>query len=508
MPDRDIAVEVAADDKAAPHTVLTDPIARPHPRFIQMRIKWTKINDLLEGVEHMRRQGIKYLPKIEAERAKDYEIRVEETELYPGVTRALDRILGLPFSQPVTLKGELPEILKSFEVDADEDGTDLTLFAKNVMEDAVAYGKTHILTDFPEMIGDDSGEQITLSKAEEDKLNRRPRFVHIPALSLFNWVEGRVNGQKVLTEIRYFNTRYQADPEKDDEIRAVQQVIVLGLKEFIVYENKDDLNNFEEVERGNVTWDRIPLTIIYTAKTGFMTARSPLNALADANLAHWRDTSLHTAAVNGARTTLWFFKGFTAEEVEKNVAMGTRAFVSNQDTESGVEAVEHTGAAIETSRAENDKLELRVDRLGAEPLHQRSSTMVATGVAINEQHASSDLQAWIEATQTGLTEAFVIAFGWVGIAVPMDFAVKIYRDFRIPMTAQDSEHLLNMRRQGELDRETYLEEEKRRGTLDRDRNVATIMEKLESETSMTDRGGDRDTVPSAEDEDVTDDGDN
>jgi len=192
---------------AAPHAAITDTIARPHPRFVIMKQKWDKISDLLEGVEQMRRQGETYLPKMQNEKQSEYDVRVAETELYPGVTRALDRILSLPFSQAVTLEGDLPEDLEALEDDIDEDGTDLTLFTRNVVQDAVAYGKTHILTDFPAQIKDDSGEKVTLSKAQEDELNRRPRMVHIPALSLFNWQEGRVNGRKILTEIRYFDVR-------------------------------------------------------------------------------------------------------------------------------------------------------------------------------------------------------------------------------------------------------------------------------------------------------------
>jgi len=479
-------------DSRAPHTIIIDKLARPHPRFVEMSRRWEKITDLLEGVKHMRTKGELYIPKMQNESTTDYKMRVEETELYPGLKRALDRVLSLPFSQMVTLEGELPEVLKPLEMDIDEDGTDLTLFTRDVAEDAVAYGKTHILTDFPVQIDDDSGEAVVVSKAQEDELNRRPRLVHIPARSLFSWQEGRVNGKHVLTEIRYFNTRYEVDEDQDDAIVTVQQIIILSLTTFEVHEARNDTDGFELVSDGPVTWEEIPLTIMYTNKTGFMTARSPLEELADANIAHWRDTSLHTASVNGSRTTLWFFKGFSKEEVEKNIAMGARAFVCHDDMESDVKAVEHDGKAIDSSRQENDKLEQRVDRLGAEPLNQRSSTMVATGIAINNQQATSDIQAWLQTIEMGMREAFIEAFNWVNEKVPEGFAVKVYRDFRIPMTAQDSEHLLNMRRDATLDLETYLEEEKRRGTLDRDREVAVIMERVAAETSLIDRGGDRD----------------
>jgi len=49
-----------------------------------------------------------------------------------------------------------------------------------------------------------------------------------------------------------------------------------------------------------------------------------------------------------------------------------------------------------------------------------------------------------------------------------------------------------MKRDNTLDLETYLEEEKRRGTLDRDRDVGVIMERIAASTSLIDRGGSRD----------------
>ena len=179
-------------------------------------------------------------------------------------------------------------------------------------------------------------------------------------------------------------------------------------------------------------------------------------------------------------------------QCQSEVLVPADAFITNEDIESDITIVEHTGKAIETSRNENDKLEERIDRLGAEPLHQRNTTMVATGVAINNQTATSDLQAWLNVVEMGILLALRHAFRWVGATPPEDLDVDIFRDFDIQMTFEDSEHLLNMRREGEIDQEVYLIEEKRRGTLKQSHDIQKIIENTQNETRLTDQGGERD----------------
>ena len=153
-----------------------------HPNYHLMSFDWQKIADLTAGVDRMREATTDYLPVRPQEDKDHYAHRVANTELYPGVTRAINRVKALPFSEPVGITGAFPESLENFIDDVDDDGTNITLFTRNVTEDAALFGLTHILTDFPKMIQDGSGEQAELSKAEEAERDSRPRMLHIKVL--------------------------------------------------------------------------------------------------------------------------------------------------------------------------------------------------------------------------------------------------------------------------------------------------------------------------------------
>ena len=120
--------------------------------------------------------------------------------------------------------------------------------------------------------------------------------------------------------------------------------------------------------------------------------------------------------------------------------------------------------------------------LGLEPLLSRPGNPTATGLSIEEAKSQSSIQAWIRSLERTLARAFGVAARWIGQKIPEDFVIDIYNDFGIGLRAsQDIDALIRMRQAGEIDRETFLREVKRRAILSEATDIEEVIARLETE---------------------------
>lgn len=152
--------------------------------------------------------------------------------------------------------------------------------------------------------------------------------------------------------------------------------------------------------------------------------------------------------------------------------------------------VEHTGAAIGAGAADLKDIEERMEILGMQPLLRRTSSSTATGVAIDDKRISSEIIAWIMATELFLTDLFNMAASWLNITLPDNFKVDIFSDLGLSVRATDDINaLIQSRRAGEISRETFLREVKRRGLLDESVDIEHEIEAINAEgPSLSDVG--------------------
>lgn len=447
----------------------------PCSAYNAMASQWTLIDDLIAGTSAMQAGSANYLPKFDKEEAKHYSARVTNSILFSAYGDTVKSICGKPFSKAVTLQGELPAPLDEIENDADGQGKSLSQLAKDIFFQFVNRGLGHILVDYPSTVAEDG---TTPNLAQERSAGIMPRLINIKPEQLIGWrTEKDTGGKNVLTQIRIAETQTEQDGDWGE--KQVKYIRVYERDNWRLYKESEK-DEYSLSSEGPNSLGKVPLVTGYANQTGFMTAEPPLKELAETNLAHYRSDSDQRNILHYARAATLVILGFTEEEADR-VALGPNQRISSTKSpaEASVSYAEIQGTAIAAGAKDVEKLEERMMMFGLQPFLRKSGDQTATGQSIDESRANCDIQAWVMSLERLLRQAFEIAAEWINVELPEDFKVDIFNDFAIWVRAmQDVTELIKMRQAGELSRQTFLREIKRRAllseTLDIDEEVAAI----------------------------------
>lgn len=433
-------------------------VDQPSAPYLAMRPKWDLIDDLNGGTLTMRDAGQRWLPMENGETMTMFEARLNRSYLYGAFKDTVQKLSAKPFSKPVATSGELPEQLQPMIDNVDFAGRDFTQFAKAVFEDGLRYGIGHILVDFPQTGGN-------LSRHQERTSGVRPYFIHINPADMLAWKKERqADGTERLTQIRFRERRTEYE-EGFGEV-VVDYIRVINEGDFELWRKPPKEQNFVRVDAGTHSFGGIPLATFYTTRTEFMVAEPPLEDLAWMNLAHWQSLSDQRNILRFARVGILFGSGLNEEEVEQGITIGASQMISSTNPDAKLQYVEHSGRAIGAGEDDLKRLEERMEVLGLQPLVQATGNATATGRAMDEARTHSNIQAWIRGLENTLHQAFEIAGQWVNQQVSDDFAIDIFNDFGVSLSATDDiKALIAMKEKGMISHETFLDEVKRRGVL-------------------------------------------
>lgn len=469
----------------------SDDIDTPSWEYASMYERhWRRIHDLLNGTQGMRQAGRRWLPQEPREKNDAYDRRLLRSYLFPGFSRAVRQIVSKPFGRPTTIHGDLPERLEVLKWDVDGEGTDITQFARDVFESALIYGKTHIFVDYANV-----GANANLAQQQ----SARPYFVHVRPPQLFGW--NLDNGE--LSEIRWREVRTRT---RDGAVFATAREHLIRRYtrdsfsvwvcpdlenwserdpvDFFQSEELVKRRTFERTDQGDFRFPgrRIPMVTVYFNRVSPMVSVPPLDDLAWTNIQLWQAASDQSNILRHARVPQKFAKGVSAEEVEDMSVQSAGGLWFSQNENASIDIIEQAGSAVDAGRQDiRDILEM-MEMLGSAPFASRQTDMTATGIATNEGRATSDVLAWIESAEMGLSSAFDIAHEWVGSEMSDDFSVNIFSDFTVGMRgSEDVSNLREARRDKDISRKVYLRELQRRGVISENFTVEDIIEQLEEE---------------------------
>lgn len=493
-----------------------DTIDSPCLDYIRMYQDWELYHDLLGGTRAMRAKGEQWLPKEPREKDQHYKVRLHRSVLFNAYKDTIKKLTSKPFGRPATVE-ELPPELESFETNMDLQGSHLTAFCRDIFKGLAVYGITHLFVDFPTV-------PQGLNRAQEEALGARPFFRHVRAPQLFYWDSTTLpNGKQHLTEIRFRDMTIERkgaygskrvhwiyvyrvnhlgvpDPEAAEPAPGVSFEIWRsddGKKEEDIWTSSVDWwqtedavksREYTKVAEGPVSFEidgvpTIPLITVYGNRKGYMVAEGPLDDLAWMNLVHWQSMSDQRNILRFARLPQLFASGFTKDDLEEVESMSVQQIWRAKDPAAKLAYVEHSGKGVQAGQEDLNMLKDDMKALGMQPLMERTQDRTATGVAVNESRSSSDVLAWIEATEGGVFSAFEFAANWVDTELTDDFAVNIYSDFSVGISGADMEMVLKMREQGDLSRPTMLREAKRRGFLSDELDVDEEEERILEEAA-------------------------
>jgi len=457
-----------------------DAVDTPSIEWARMYDDWELIHDLLAGTRQMRHRAERWLPKEPKEKHQNYLTRLNRSILYNGLKDTVRQLTAKPFGRPVTIEG-LSDQFEALSENMDLRGSGATAFTRDLFKSGVTYGLVHVFVDHPRM-------PEGASKAVDKKV--KPFFRMVTAPQLVNWTsETAETGEQRLTEVRF--REVTVEPRGKYGSVRVHWMYVYTPTEFEIWRSEEPeatyrniaVNYFQSpeiekrrewrvVDSGTMAFKdaegkpAIPMVTIYFNRSGYMTAEAPLMDLAWMNLAHWQSFSDQRNILRFSRLAQLFFRGFTKDDMKDMESMSVNQAWRAKDPQADVKYVEHTGAAIGAGEDDLKKLEERMEVLGMRPLIERTGDSTATGVVANEARSSSDVLAWIEATEDGMRKAFEFAHSWKGEELPEDFDFNVYSDFAVGIgRGEDFKQIQEMRANGDLSREPLHKEAKRRGIL-------------------------------------------
>ena len=458
----------------------------PNKLYEEMKAHFAICEALMGGTVEMRRLGELYLPQFAKEDDTRYDTRRNNSVLFEAYKNTIQTLSGKPFGEPVQLKEGAPALFEEIAEDVDLTGTDLTTFARQLLEDLLVYGKCHFIVDYPDTNRLAEALQRRLTKADEARQRLRPYFIRLKPSQLIAWEGSRFAGVESLECIRFRESTYEKGEEPWTEKR-VDRVVCWGPKSIETYTKASEHSDTWEIEGPAQvnTLGEVPLVTVYANRAALLTAFPPLEGLAHLNQKHWRNQSDQDQIETVNRIPILTLLGFADNEVG-SVVMGPYKAISNKNSNARVELVETSGKAVEVGQKGLERTEQQMQALSLQPLIRRPGNPTATELSIEAGREVSDLEAYVMLLEKGLDQGFEMCGRWKG--EKLDSAgTKISQDFGPLTTDKDFEHLGKDLDRGVITRQRYLFERQRRGLysddMDIDEELAEVDEEGSEETA-------------------------
>lgn len=442
-----------------------DKIQSPCLGYLRMAPRWELPDALLGGTLAMREGRSKWLPQEPKESSENYSIRLGRAILFNGFKTAVDDLVDRPFARPLTISGELGDLEYLLD-DCTRTKRSLNEFAKDVLRSASIYGLTHILVEFPTL---PAGASLA------DEQGKNPYFVHIDAPCLIGW---ELDENSQLLSIRFKQTSIERVGSYGEKV--VHKIVHYTRTDITVFRKRDQSDEYDEVSSVTHTFGSVPLVTIYLNKQTEFVADPPLEDLAFLNLAHWQSSADQRNILRFTRIGILFASGFKREEYDNGLVIGPNYLIKTENPDGKLSYVEHSGRACESGERDLAKLERQMEVMGLQPVIEKRSEETATGKTIDDSNQSSSLRSWVGSCNRGLTQALLLAGQWK--SRELNTSVALFDDFGVSVrSSNELSTLLNSRLAGEISRETFLEEMKRRGVLNETLDIEEEVTKLEAD---------------------------
>lgn len=446
---------------------------------------------LMRGTRGMREARENYLPREEAESPLAYENRLKRTFLFNAFAKTVGDMTGKVFAKPISLKDTVPPQIVDFAENIDQTGRHLNVFAHDVFHDGQVTGIGFILVDMPPPLTGKDGQPATILDEQQAKL--RPYFVYIPIERVVGWQSTTVNGAETLTQFRF--RECVSVPDGEFAERDVEQIKVLepkGWRTFRKIEQGDATPNGAKVgdwalfAEGVSSLNKITVVPVYTKRTGFMTGEPPHEKLAELNVRHWQSQSDQCHILHIARVAILFWAGKTDDD---NVMIGPNSFTFSRDPAAKLSYVEHSGEAIGSGDKDLQNIEAQMQAMGLQLLIDGPGGQSATGEIRDDSKENSPLAMMARSLGDAIEKALAFMADYMGIGdsnnAKRGGEVEINTDYGIQAGAgTDLQWLTQATAAGDLSRQAYWAELKRRGTLSDSFDPEVEKERLKEEAPV------------------------
>ena len=430
-----------------------DQVNAADPLWFAMAPHWTTIRACVEGTDYLRQNADVYLPQQPMELPESWQGRVSRSVFSPYFQKILRVAVGLILRKPIFLEGGDETYWEEWREDVCRDGsTDLDQFANDLLTNALSFGHSNILVDYPDT-------SAIRTKAQEVGAALKPYFVEVPAPYLIGW---RHDPRENMGKLQQVRIREAAKLNKGRfGIEYKQRVRVLEPGKFELWEAGDNTADaaFTQIDSGNMSVPNIPLCTVYGHKLGVLHSRPPLLPLAALNISHYQKASDLTQSLHIAAQPLLIGKGVDDLPNDNTTEGAIGLSVNNMmliPPDASVEYVQPQVGAFEAQRADMDRLVNEMRNLGIAILSEQNTTN-ASGVskAMDRIDSNSVLQVVSKSLQQCLQDAVNIAAEYAQVEPP---EVTIPRDFDVdPIDGNEVTAINTLFTSGLIDQQTALE---------------------------------------------------
>ncbi len=455
---------------------------------------WEKAADVIGGIESMIAAQAKYLPKFPDENQADYDFRLSLAKLTNIYGDTLESLACKPFAEPVKVKvdgtnddTELPDEIEEILENIDGGGSDLTKFASEVFQEGINKSIDWIFIDYPKP----DPNVKTVADAKAAKI--RPYWSRVLAENMLEARSVYVNSQEILIYVRFL--------EFHDTKRKVREFTNdAGVINWNLYAKQD---NGEWISEDSGTLQGIEIIPLVPFMVGRRKGKSfqfdpPLRNALELQITLYRQetaleftktmTAYPMLAGNGVKPPMEADGKST-----KRLAVGPhRVLYAPPDGmgNSGSWAYVEPGASSLTflkSDIDTTKQDLR--ELGKQPLTAQSGNLTVITTAVAAGKARSAVNAWGVSLGKALENALAITMQWMKDSRKL--CVSVFDDYD-NFAEGALEALASARSNGDLSRQSYLNELKRRQVLSSDFDAEADAEALLNETPSEPGAGELD----------------
>lgn len=414
------------------------------PALAEMRDAAELPDDLMGGTRAMRANHEKWLGQEEAEKDRNYQLRVKRSTCFPFYKDTLCDLAARPFGRDLTWDQDPPDRFDEFRRDVDGTGKSLTVFSKDTLLFAMHRGMEHCLVD----ASSGSGES-----AERTDL-RRVYAQRIDALSLLD-VRDKADdsGRKRVVYCRFvkLNVKETNKFEHETEVVIVELTKEIGdapgSRVEWRFDTKARMWVASAAQDYNPGAKGIPLFTVYTEQTGHYRAAPVLEDLAWVNLAHFQSRSDHAHVMRVARLITLVTLGFDDEDSDRDpnkkggrkIVLGPLARINSRrgPQEASVAFLEPQGTSIELSFRDMEQLADEAKRLGARHLSSKTGNITARAVATDDQKATNNLQAFCNRIDVYLRQILEAVAEWLNLGdLPTKVQPRIWKEFSTSVTPE------------------------------------------------------------------------
>lgn len=393
------------------------PVDTVHAEYAVSSSKWLRMRDVLAGEDTVKAAGERYIPKLEGQTEADYEAYVGRGFFYNAAARTLSGYEGMIFRQEPVLshngKGNaLGKVFDTLVPDVDLLGTTLSSYARKIVDETLAIGRSGTLIDW------------------QDKPEDRAYLSFYAAENILNWRVTRIGGKMLLTMVVLKEQAVR--PAEDDPFveEVIEQCRVLRLVSLgpDMWEYRVEvwqLLSKDKEKSKEKEWQHISSAVpkrrgqslpqipfIFHGPNHSLPAveRSPMEDIATANAHHFKINVDYNHGMHFTALPTAWVSGFPANTELK---VGSRAAWVTENLGATAGYLEFKGDGLQTLERAQDRVERLLTVLGSRLLEsQKRVSESAEALSIRQSGESSILANLSRAVSSSLTDALRWVYWW------------------------------------------------------------------------------------------------